>query len=191
MKTILEVQKFWNERPCNRNHSVAPVNSEQYHDEVSARKYFVEPHIPEFAEFPKWAGKAVLEIGCGIGTDTINFSKAGAWVHALDVSQASLDIARTRATTAREQINFFLGNAEELDKTPAWNCDYDLVYAFGSIHHSPNPEAILHNIRFVTHPGSIVKLMVYNKWSWKSLWVLLKYGRGKFWKFDELIAEVF
>ena len=47
----------------------------------------VEPHIPRFAAFSQWSGKRVLEVGCGIGTDTINFARAGAEVAAIDPLQ--------------------------------------------------------------------------------------------------------
>jgi hypothetical protein len=26
--------------------------------------------------------------------------------------------------------------------------------------------------------------MVYNRWSWKVLWILFVYGKGQFWKID-------
>ena len=42
-------------RPCNIRHSPKPVGTREYFDEVEARKYFVEPHIPVFAEFPPLA----------------------------------------------------------------------------------------------------------------------------------------
>jgi UDP-N-acetyl-D-mannosaminuronate dehydrogenase len=42
-----------------------PVETREYFDEVEARKYFVESHIARFAEFPRWVGRKVLEIGCG------------------------------------------------------------------------------------------------------------------------------
>ena len=67
-----------------------PVGSREYFDEVEARKYLVEPHIPGFADFERWRGKRVLEVGCGIGTDSINFARAGAELTAVDLSPESL-----------------------------------------------------------------------------------------------------
>jgi hypothetical protein len=69
---IEAVVDFWNRRPCNVRHSPKLVGSLEYFEEVEARKYFVEPHIPRFADFPRWNGKRALAIGCGIGTDTIS-----------------------------------------------------------------------------------------------------------------------
>src|SRR5438046_2061127 len=31
--------------------------------------------------------------------------------------------------------------------------------------------------------------MVYNRWSWKVLWILFVYGKGQFWKLERLIAD--
>src|ERR1700684_258135 len=70
--TIDTVKEYWDRRPCNIRHSPEPVGTKAYFDQVEARKYFVEYHIPGFADFKKWSGKKVLEIGCGIGTDSIN-----------------------------------------------------------------------------------------------------------------------
>ena len=86
---IQSVKDYWNARPCNVRHSTAEIGTEEYFDQVEARKYFVEPHIPGFAEFERWKGKNVLEIGCDIGPDTINFARAGATVVAVDLSRGS------------------------------------------------------------------------------------------------------
>jgi len=37
-------------------------------------------------------------------------------------------------------------------------------------------------------PNGIIKIMVYYRYSWKAIWILLKYGRFKFWKLPELVA---
>lgn len=188
--SIEQVKNFWNHRPCNIRHSPKPVGTREYFDEVEARKYFVEPHIPRFAEFDRWGGKKVLEIGCGIGTDTINFARHGALVTAVELSEKSLEIAKERAKiySLQERVRFYLGNAEEL-RTFVPAEPYDLIYSFGVIHHTPSPERVVDQIRYYTHPDSVIKMMVYHRYSWKVLWIFLSYGKGQFWRLDELVAR--
>lgn len=113
---IQSVQSYWDARPCNIRHSTQEVGTKDYFDEVEARKYRVEPHIPLFADFPRWNGKKVLEIGCGIGTDTINFARHGATVRSIDVSEKSLEITRKRLEVygVQDQVTLYQGNAETL-----------------------------------------------------------------------------
>jgi 2-polyprenyl-3-methyl-5-hydroxy-6-metoxy-1,4-benzoquinol methylase len=185
---IEQVEEYWSARPCNIRHSQKEVGSKEYFDEVEARKYFVEPHIPDFAEFAKWNGKKVLEIGCGIGTDTINFARAGAIVTAVDYSSQSLEVAKKRAEVFDLDISFYRANAEELsDVVPVE--EYDLVYSFGVIHHTPHPQKVISEIRKYMGRDSELKIMVYNRHSWKVFWIMLRYGKGAFWKLPELIAR--
>jgi len=187
---IQSVRDYWNRRPCNIRHSTAEIGTKEYFDQVEARKYLVEPHIPAFAGFANWKGKKVLEIGCGIGTDTINFARAGAEVTAVDLSSKSLKLAAKRAEVFgfSDRINFYEANAEKLSEyIPAQK--YDLVYSFGVIHHSPHPEKIIGQIRdYFIHPGSTLKLMVYYRYSWKVFWMLIQ-EKGQFWKLDKIIAR--
>jgi len=187
---IQSVRDYWNRRPCNILHSTAEIGTKEYFDQVEARKYLVEPHIPAFAGFANWKGKKVLEIGCGIGTDTINFARAGAEVTAVDLSSKSLKLAARRAEVFgfSDRINFYEANAEKLSEyIPAQK--YDLVYSFGVIHHSPHPEKIIGQIRdYFIHPGSTLKLMVYYRYSWKVFWMLIQ-EKGQFWKLDKIIAR--
>ena len=189
--SVNTVRDYWNKRPCNVRHSTKAIGTKEYFDEVEARKYFVEPHIPVFAEFDRWKDKKVLEIGCGIGTDTISFARAGAQVTAVDVSDKSLEIARQRAEVfgLSDRIRFYSGNAEELSTfVPVEK--YDLVYSFGVIHHTPHPERVIEQVaKHFVKPGSTVKVMVYHRSSWKVLWILLTYGKGQFWRLDEHIAR--
>jgi len=185
---IDQVRAYWNRRPCNVRHSTSPVGSKEYFDEVEARKYFVEPHIPKFAQFDRWRGKKVLEIGCGIGTDSINFAKAGADLTVVDLSEESLELCRTRFKVYGQKANFYLGDAEHLSGfVPVEK--YDLIYSFGVIHHTPHPERVFEELKAYCKPETELRVMLYSKWSWKVLWIILVYGKGALWRSDELVAK--
>lgn len=187
---IDRVREFWDRRPCNLRHSPRPVGSREYFDEVEQRKYFVEPHIPGFAEFPRWAGKRVLEIGCGLGTDTINFARQGARVTAVDLSEESMALAKKRAQVfgLADRIDFRLGNSEELASfvEPA---PYDLIYSFGVIHHTPHPERVIAQLREFTHADTELRVMVYSRVSYKLFWILHEEGIWDMSRVDELVAK--
>lgn len=187
--SIDDVRAFWDKRPCNIRHSPKPVGSRKYFDEVEARKYLVEPHIPKFAQFERWHAKRVLEIGCGIGTDTVNFARAGASVTAVDLSKNSLEIARQRARIyGLTDIRFFCGNAEELCEFVPVE-PYDLIYSFGVIHHTPHPERVIEQLYGYARPGTTLKVMVYHRTSWRALEILLCQGYSRFWRFAELLRR--
>ena len=159
---IEDVQKFWDRQPCNIKHSTFPVGTKEYFDGVEQRKYFVEPHIPNFCNFKKWKEKKVLEIGCGLGTDAINFARAGAILTVVELSKKSLDLAKKRFKLYNLSAKFFLGNAEELSKfVPVES--YDLIYSSGVIHHSPNPEKIVNEIEKYCDKNTEIRILLYNK----------------------------
>lgn len=170
--SIDTVKAYWDARPCNIRHSKKPLGSKEYFDEVETRKYYVEPHIPGFAQFARWKGKRVLEVGCGIGTDTINFARAGAQVTAVDLSTESLAMAKQRAGVFgfQDQVRFFQADAERLAESVLVE-HYDLVYSFGVIHHTPQPARAAAQIRKYLGPDSELRLMVYAKNSWKNIMI--------------------
>jgi ubiquinone/menaquinone biosynthesis C-methylase UbiE len=129
-------------------------------------------------------------VGCGIGTDSVSFARAGAAVTAVDLSGESLRIAAQRAEVmgVADRITFVQANAEEL--TSAVNDEpYDLVYSFGVAHHTPRPERALAEMRSLTASGGTLRLMVYHRRSWKVFWIVAAKGRGRFWQTDELVAR--
>ena len=167
---IEAVKAFWNARPCNIRHSQKPVGSKEYFDEVEQRKHFVEPHIPAFAQFDRWQGKKVLEVGCGIGTAAVNFVRSGADYTGVELSESSLDLAKKRFDVYKMKGNLILCNAEHLSDHLNSNF-FDLVYSFGVIHHSPNQRAIIEEIRKVIRDDGEFRCMLYAKNSWKDIMI--------------------
>lgn len=182
-----KVKNFWNKSPCGYKRSSKEPLTKEYFDEVEKNRYFVEPHVPAFAQFDRWKGKKVLEIGCGMGTDTINFARAGADVTAVDFSEHSLEICRKRFEVYGLKAKFYHGNAENLRSFLPLET-YDLIYSFGVIHHTPNPKAVIEELRFYSDPKTELRLMLYSKVSWKLFWMMMEHGSVPMADADKLVA---
>lgn len=187
-EALNRVRNYWDIRPCNIRHSPKPVGTDEYFRGVEERKYLVEPHIPGFAQFERWKDKKVLEIGCGIGTDSVNFARAGANLTAIDLSSRSIAVAQRRFELYDLEGRFYCGNAEQLTSVVPIE-RFDLIYSFGVIHHTPRPERVFEQILNYCGPETEIRIMVYSKWCWKILWIILKYGHGAVWRARDLVQR--
>ena len=89
-------KKYWNNQPCNIKHSKKKFLSKEFFNEISKKRYFVESHIKQFADFKKYINKNVLEIGFGIGTDAISFLRNGCNYYGIELSDKSYEITKKR-----------------------------------------------------------------------------------------------
>jgi SAM-dependent methyltransferase len=160
------IRDYWNNQPCNVRHSKNTPGSLEFFQDVSARRYRVEPHIPEFAGFYLWQGKQVLEIGPGIGSDAAEFARNGADYYGIDYSDESVKLAQQRFKVEELEGTFVCGDssdAESYNTLPKM----DLVYSYGVIHHFPAIDRIIDNVYNILKPGGEFRFMVYAKNSWK------------------------
>jgi len=143
-----DVESFWNSNPCGSLHG--------------KDRYIDQPRIPLYADFRAYKGKKVLEIGCGVGVDGLQFAKAGAFYTGIDLTDAGIKITQERFNLSGQTGTLIKANAEEL---PFSDESFDHVYSFGVIHHSPDTEKIVDEIYRVLKPGATATIMVYNKTS--------------------------
>jgi SAM-dependent methyltransferase len=162
-----QIENYWDRQPCNVRLSDFPVGSRDWSDELEVRRYRSEPHIRIFADFYRWAHHRVLEIGCGVGTDSLLFSRAGAILDAVDMSYESTSLTRRRLEMFGYTGRVFNANAEEW--LPGGNNYYDLIYSFGVLHHTPNPLHVLRRAWPRLKPGGEIRIMLYAKGSLKRL----------------------
>ena len=100
----------------------------------------------------------------------MNFARNGADYTAVELSANSLDLARQRFAVFGLTGQFHLGNAEHVDRiVPEGN--FDLIYSFGVIHHTPNPRAVIESARRIVAPGGELRIMLYAEQSWKAIMI--------------------
>ena len=169
---LRKVKNYWNKQPCNIKFSNKKLFSKQYFNEVTKKKYFVERHIINFAKFGKYRNKNVLEIGCGIGTDAIQFIKNKANYIGIDYSEKSINILKKRIKVYNLEKNkpqVFVDNAEKLNLVKKKNIKFDLIYSFGVIHHTPNMKNCFNSIYKIANKNTEIKIMLYAKNSYKNM----------------------
>jgi ubiquinone/menaquinone biosynthesis C-methylase UbiE len=158
---IGEVKEFWNANPCQSDLS-AEQDRRRYFEEISQKRYGRrEWYVPKVANFAAYRDKKVLEIGCSIATDGLEFAKHGAHYTGIDLTPASIEIARERFELFDVPGQFEVVNAEE--RLPFPDATFDHVYSWGVIHHSPKPERIVSEIYRVLRPGGTFTVMLYNR----------------------------
>jgi ubiquinone/menaquinone biosynthesis C-methylase UbiE len=159
--TIADVKGFWNANPCQSDLS-KESERRRYFDEISQKRFRGrEWHVPFIAKFESFRGKDVLEIGCGVGTDGIEFAKNGANYIGVDLTPKSVDLTRERFRVFGMFGRFEVANAE--DGLPLPDASVDHVYSFGVIHHSPAPERIVSETYRVLRQNGTFTVMLYNR----------------------------
>jgi len=120
-------------------------------------------------EFDRVAGQAVLEYGCGGGSDTMSLLRRGCTVWFADVV-----ITNVRMTMARVQAAGYLAKAIGVplmhsDKTMLPDGTVDVVNCHGVLHHIEDPRPVLDEFVRVLKPGGRAAIMLYTEGLEKNL----------------------
>lgn len=105
-------------------------------------------------------GKSVLDCGCGNGRWSYGFEKLGCTVHGFDISPNGVKYAREHvagrfAVADILDIESLLGLYEENS--------FDVVWCWGVLHHTGDPEKAFDNIAWFVKHGGILHVYVYGK----------------------------
>jgi ubiquinone/menaquinone biosynthesis C-methylase UbiE len=178
-----QVHDFWNRQSCDTHIAGSEKFSREYFEEIERYRYYDQPFIHSFAQFSRYRGKEILEIGFGAGTDYIQWLRSGAIATGVDLTEEGFANLRHRIQTydLPEPKSVRVENAESLSFA---SNSFDLVYSFGVLHHCANTDRALSEAVRVLKPGGELKIMLYNSRSILALntWVRHALLKGRPWR---------
>lgn len=144
-----QVHDFWNKAACGENLYLQTTERTGFVTQ-SAEPYQQESCIEPFADFEAAKGNRVLEIGVGLGADHQRFAAAGADLYGIDLTERAVEHTHRRLVLFGLSSTLAVGDAERLD-FPDQN--FDLVYSWAVLHHSPDTPKAITEVYRVLKPG--------------------------------------
>ncbi|MFN3346111.1 MAG: class I SAM-dependent methyltransferase, partial [Chloroherpetonaceae bacterium] len=127
------VHDYWNAQPCGTQFTSDQRGTKEFFESVEAHRYAMQPYAEALCKFKAFRGKTLLEIGCGLGTDSLQFARNGAIVTGVDLTEESVALAKKRFDLYDINGTFRTADAENL---PFADNSFDVVYSFGVLHHT-------------------------------------------------------
>ena len=116
-------------------------------------------YIQQFV--PSLQGKKVLDIGCGGGILSEGMAKMGAQVTAIDMAEASLEVAKLHLLESKLDINYLKITAEEFADQELEN--FDVVVCMEMLEHVPEPKSVVQACQKLTKPGGKIFFSTINR----------------------------
>ena len=180
-EALIEVNKQrareqWSQDPCGAVYGKElEFGTREFFDAVEKQRYQeYAPWMPRLMGFDQFAGQRLLEVGCGMGTDLLQFARGGALCTGVDLTPRSVEISRRHFQVYNLPGNFLLTDGERL---PFPDGSFDVVYSNGVLHHTPDTAGAVREIHRVLRPGGIAKVMLYYRHS-LNYWVEMILHRG-------------
>jgi len=102
----------------------------------------------------------IVEIGCGTGQMSLYLARADRIIVAADLTRASLRLGA--AAARRYHIKRVKFIETDLHHPGLRRGSFDVVYASGVLHHTPNPRESFAQLAPLARPGGIIVIAVYN-----------------------------
>ncbi len=160
------IRRYWNERIHDTKLSDDAPGSAGFYAALDAYRLQKLPYLTQLVDFGAWAGRDVLEIGCGAGLDLVRFAHGGARVIGVDVASTAIELARGYCRSARVPAVLLEADGARL---PFPDASFDLVYCAGVLPFAADPAAIVREAHRVLRPGGEAIFMADNRRSWLRL----------------------
>ena len=175
-----EIRDYWNRFDHYEGLASHVVGTKDFYEDLEAYRYERKPYLPRVLDFGAYEGKRLLEIGCSVGIDLIQFARHGADVTGVDLAEKPLAMAEQNFSLNGVGGEFLTMNGEDLQ----FDADsFDVVYANGVLHYTNDTQGMIREAYRVLKPGGEAIFMTLNRFSWLTLisrlsGIRLEHGRS-------------
>jgi 2-polyprenyl-6-hydroxyphenyl methylase/3-demethylubiquinone-9 3-methyltransferase len=123
-------------------------------------------------------GVSFLDVGCGSGLFSIAAHKLGASkVLGIDVNPRCIDVSKANLArlAPRAPVEFQIASALSPESLRQLGT-FDLVYAWGSLHHTGSMWNAINNVLSLVAPRGTLVLAIYNRHLTSPVWKLIKWS---------------
>lgn len=155
-----QAQLQWNTNPCG----ALPTETYDidFFDRVEEERYRQQYWQRDYFDYKNFAGKDVLEIGIGLGTDLKQFARHGARCHGVDITERHISLTRLNFELSGYPVDVREADATHL---PFDDNSIDSIHSFGVLHHIPDVDKVLAEVARVLKPGGVFQSAVYHKYA--------------------------
>jgi ubiquinone/menaquinone biosynthesis C-methylase UbiE len=155
--SVDEVRTYWERHPHGTQFvgkSEIAVGSKEFFDHIRPnmdcyRFPYIKARIER--EGRRLKGKHLLEIGCGLGFDAIEFMKRGVRVTATDLTPANVELARQHFAVAGVTPEAI--QVEDAFHLSFPDSTFDAVYSIGVLGQASDPVRMIGEVHRVLKPG--------------------------------------
>ena len=158
-----EVRAYWNRHIHDLEISAHPAGSPGFFVDLDEYHFDKLHHLLKLIDFNGYAGRRVLDVGCGTGVDLVRFVRGGARATGIDIADSAIALARENLRQRSLASALCVGDGEQL---PFPDGTFDFVYAHGVVQYTPGDRTLVEECRRVLRPGATAFFQVYNRISW-------------------------
>lgn len=172
--TASAVDRYWTQHTVLED---ALINLQESIDRIHSRNHIDHPFCADYMGYYQGHDdQIVLDYGCGPGDDLIGFLGTNKLkkIIGMDVSSKAIDQLMNRLELHQSILDIpkveLIKTSNTTPVIPLEDNSIDYINCAGVLHHTDEPQSILHEFFRVLKPGHQARIMVYN---YNSVWVHL------------------
>ena len=160
------IREYWNELPHEYQVSKHPPGTLDYFKDIET--YYGKKHgyLNKIIDYKSLEGKNILEIGSGLGVESVKLAKAGAVVTAVDISDFAVEMLKKNLEVHNAAAQVLRADGECLEFQDE---SFDQVLCISSLPYTPHPQRMISEIHRVLKKGHTACIVIYNSNSWLNI----------------------